>query len=247
MSGRLTQKNEQGNWWVKGLLWKDLNIGTPITKKTHEKLYGCLYKLMKYEETGLSPDEVERLNTFDGSQAVKEAAAPQKERRKHKWVPAEKPPKENGYILISFENFSIPQVGRYEEDGGDEGIPHQGGIMLFFLCHMKSSCLFFAHYRKRWRTCRVRLCGVHKKNIWGVVNLHKLPGKSSKTITYQGRPVSKGYPFRKHALFPVVQEVTDDITTVAFIDAGVVIHEIFPSFSVFMQGNDINVFFGGCL
>ena len=116
MSRRLTQKNEQGNWWVKGLLWKDL-IGTPITKKTQEKLYGCLYKLMKYEETGLSPDEVERLNTFDGSQAVKATIALQKERRKHKWVPAEKPPKENGYILISFENFSIPQVGRYEEDG----------------------------------------------------------------------------------------------------------------------------------
>lgn len=117
MSRRLTQKNEQGNWWVKGLLWKDLDIGTAITKKTQEKLYGCLYKLMKYEETGLSPDEVERLNTFDGSQAVKATIALQKERRKHKWVPAEKPPKENGYILISFENFSIPQVGRYEEDG----------------------------------------------------------------------------------------------------------------------------------
>jgi len=117
MSRRLTQKNEQGNWWVKGLLWKDLNIGTPITKKTQEKLYGCLYKLMKYEETGLSPDEVERLNTFDGSQAVKATIALQKERRKHRWIPVEEKLPDGGYILMSFENFPIPLIGRYEEDG----------------------------------------------------------------------------------------------------------------------------------
>jgi len=117
MSRRLTQKNEQGNWWVKGLLWKDLNIGTPITKKTREKLYGCLYKLMKYEETGLSPDEVERLNTFDGSQAVKATIALQKERRKHRWIPVEEKLPDGGYILMSFENFPIPLIGRYEEDG----------------------------------------------------------------------------------------------------------------------------------
>jgi len=117
MSRRLTQKNEQGNWWVKGLLWKDLNIGTPITKKTQEKLYGCLYKLMKYEETGLSPDEVERLNTFDGSQAVKATIALQKERRKHRWIPVEEKLPDGWYILMSFENFPIPLIGRYEEDG----------------------------------------------------------------------------------------------------------------------------------
>ena len=117
MSRRLTQKNEQGNWWVKGLLWKDLNIGTAITKKTQEKLYGCLYKLMKYEETGLSPDEVERLNTFDGSQAVKATIALQKERRKHRWIPVEEKLPDGGYILMSFENFPIPLIGRYEEDG----------------------------------------------------------------------------------------------------------------------------------
>ena len=36
------------------------------------------------------------------------------------WIPcSERLPETNKYILLSFENFSIPVVGRYEED--DEG------------------------------------------------------------------------------------------------------------------------------
>lgn len=142
MSRRLTQKNEQGNWWVKGLFWKDLNIGTPITKKTREKLYGCLYKLMKYEETGLSPDEVERLNTFDGSQAVKATIALQKERRKHRWIPVEEKLPDGGYILMSFENFPIPLIGRYEEDG-------EGGA--FYVGDYEESCVSQELMVNAWR------------------------------------------------------------------------------------------------
>ena len=35
------------------------------------------------------------------------------------WIPADEPPRNNNYILLSFENFSLPMVGRYEdsEDG----------------------------------------------------------------------------------------------------------------------------------
>lgn len=32
------------------------------------------------------------------------------------WIPSENPPKDSGYILLSFVNFSVPLVGRYEED-----------------------------------------------------------------------------------------------------------------------------------
>lgn len=32
------------------------------------------------------------------------------------WIPYNEPPKSNTYILLSFENFSIPLVGRYETD-----------------------------------------------------------------------------------------------------------------------------------
>lgn len=44
--------------------------------------------------------------------------------RKHMnddWIPcAERMPEDNKYILLSFENFSLPEIGRYEakEDGG---------------------------------------------------------------------------------------------------------------------------------
>lgn len=34
-----------------------------------------------------------------------------------KWIPcSERLPKEEDYILVSFENFSIPDIARYEED-----------------------------------------------------------------------------------------------------------------------------------
>ena len=42
------------------------------------------------------------------------------------WIPiAERLPETDDYILISFENFNVPQVGRYEadEDGGREFYP----------------------------------------------------------------------------------------------------------------------------
>jgi len=50
-----------------------------------------------------------------------------------KWTPAEEPPADEGYILLSFENFGIPLVGRYEED--EEG----GGI--FYLGDEEASCI----------------------------------------------------------------------------------------------------------
>lgn len=33
-----------------------------------------------------------------------------------RWIPKERPPKNDKYILLSFENFQMPLVGRYEED-----------------------------------------------------------------------------------------------------------------------------------
>ncbi|WP_302326307.1 hypothetical protein [Enterocloster lavalensis] len=64
---RLTQKDDQGNWCLKGLPWEQLHVGQVITTEVSEKLYGALWKLMEYEDTGLSPEAVEKLNTFDGS------------------------------------------------------------------------------------------------------------------------------------------------------------------------------------
>lgn len=59
--GRLTESDGLGNWGIKGLSWKDLCTGRIITQKAAAKLYGCLYKLKKYEDTGLGPEEIEAL------------------------------------------------------------------------------------------------------------------------------------------------------------------------------------------
>lgn len=57
--GRLIEKDEQGNWALKGVPWKSLHEGQVITKDVQERLYGALWKLMEYEDIGLSPQDVE--------------------------------------------------------------------------------------------------------------------------------------------------------------------------------------------
>lgn len=49
--GRLTHKEPNGHWWIPGVNFADLPKG----------VYGALCKLLHYEETGLSPNEVERM------------------------------------------------------------------------------------------------------------------------------------------------------------------------------------------
>lgn len=61
MRNRLTENNSCGNWWLKGVKWQQLYTGQTITKEVQEKLYGALFKLMEYEESGLTPDEVQEL------------------------------------------------------------------------------------------------------------------------------------------------------------------------------------------
>lgn len=60
---RLTEKKNSDHWSLKGMSWDDLKPGVVITKKIWEKLYGALWKLKDYEDTGLSPDEIERMKT----------------------------------------------------------------------------------------------------------------------------------------------------------------------------------------
>ena len=51
--GRLTEQDEQGNWCVKGLPWKDTYVGQVITENTQEKIYGALCKLKEYDFQGI--------------------------------------------------------------------------------------------------------------------------------------------------------------------------------------------------
>ena len=55
---RLTETDSQGNWALSGVAWKSLYAGQIITDGMWEKLYGALWKLMEYENTGFSPDQI---------------------------------------------------------------------------------------------------------------------------------------------------------------------------------------------
>lgn len=66
--GRLTDKDDLGNCCLKGLPWAGLFPGKVITRDMYERLYGALWKLMEYEDTGLSLDAVSAL--VDGFEDV---------------------------------------------------------------------------------------------------------------------------------------------------------------------------------
>lgn len=84
---RLTQQDDQGNWCLKGMRWEQLRAGSIIAKDVAEKLYGALCKLKDYENTDLSPEDVERVNDFSKSQAYLLMEQLQKEREQHQWIP----------------------------------------------------------------------------------------------------------------------------------------------------------------
>jgi len=118
---RLTEKDDLGNWCLKGVRWEQLRTGQVITKDVAEKLYGALCKLRAYEDTGVHPDTVETL-----MEKYAEAAAlltvPM-----HSWIPvSEKLPDEDEYVLMSFENFTLPIIGRYEKDNDGGGAWYAG-------------------------------------------------------------------------------------------------------------------------
>lgn len=50
-----------GNWQLRGLNWRDLYVGEVITENTYFLLFTALSKLLDYEMTGLSPEDVEDL------------------------------------------------------------------------------------------------------------------------------------------------------------------------------------------
>ena len=51
---------------LKGVPWIELQENARITKETAQKIYGALAKLKDYEETGLTPEEVENIVKTEG-------------------------------------------------------------------------------------------------------------------------------------------------------------------------------------
>ncbi|EHF00007.1 DUF551 domain-containing protein [Enterocloster citroniae] len=95
---RLTQKDDQGNWSLRGVKWEQLHVGQTITQEVSEKLYGALWKLMEYEGT----DQIEELNNFEKPRTAHCLAAFQEEQWKQRWISVmERLPQKEVRVLVT--------------------------------------------------------------------------------------------------------------------------------------------------
>lgn len=98
---RLTEEDDQGNWILKGINWQQLYAGQIITEEVREKLYGALYKLLDYENTGLDPDDVEGL------------------KEENRWIPtSDRLPKERESIFAKFKGTDKWNPAMFERTSG---------------------------------------------------------------------------------------------------------------------------------
>lgn len=125
---KLTQKDDCGNWGLKGVPWSDLVPGAVITQETYEKVYAALWKLMDYEGTELTPEEVERVNDFDRSQSGIMLKKLNEEQRKHRWIPVSDRLPEDGTYLCTLDGELVGEEepftgmcgienGKWDEEG----------------------------------------------------------------------------------------------------------------------------------
>ena len=112
---RLTEKKDSGHWCLRDVPWSDLKPGVVLTEKVWEKPYGVLWKLKDYEDTGLMPNvETQK----DAEEALKEI---------RRWIPVtERLPEPETYILVSFDNFTLPDIATYRVDDDGSGAFYQG-------------------------------------------------------------------------------------------------------------------------
>ena len=107
-----------------------------MTEREYDAIQYDLSKLLKKVRRGYSRAYGKREEAYEeGVLACKSAISRYNPTPKHRevctqakqfWIPiAERLPETDDYILISFENFNVPQIGRYEadEDGGGEFYP----------------------------------------------------------------------------------------------------------------------------
>lgn len=52
-----------------------------------------------------------------------------------KWIPAGNPPKEEKYVLLSFSNYLLPEIGMYREDKDGSGAYYIGESDLSCVSH----------------------------------------------------------------------------------------------------------------
>ena len=110
-----------------------------------EKKEVLVQRLAAYENTGLEPEEIERLNDFEKSQVGIMLKKLNEEQRKHRWIPVEEQlPETDIYVLLSFENFSLPIVGAYRTSEDGSGAFYLGD------CDEEDTCISQDLYVNAW-------------------------------------------------------------------------------------------------
>lgn len=133
---RLTEKRDNGSWKLKGVDWKQIAPDAKITGEVWWKLYEALWKLKDYEDTGVDPDGIRQLNAETQEQArqmlervakLSDEIEKMKRDERQRWIPVtEKLPEPETYILVSFDNFTLPDIATYRVDDDGSGAFYPG-------------------------------------------------------------------------------------------------------------------------
>lgn len=119
---RLTKKDEQGNWCLKGLAWKDIHVGKVITDEIRVLLYGALWKLMEYEDAGYTPEQI---RNFD-EMYLKKCREVNDLRKRMQWIPVtERLPEDCKDVIVWYEYFRYGNYNRMYQTYGI-GYQHEG-------------------------------------------------------------------------------------------------------------------------
>lgn len=103
---RLTYKNPNGTW--------GMNNGFNMSKVPSE-LYGALYKLKDYEETGMSPEQLEEIDRLY-LEKCEEVNRLRAELEEKEWIPVdERLPEDKQQVLITNWDHSV-FLARYDEN-----------------------------------------------------------------------------------------------------------------------------------
>ena len=86
-------------------------------KKHANAIEIVLDALQSFLELGITPEQMREIDKLYTEKCMELA----EEKKKNRWITADNPPKtnedgESDYILLSFDNFTIPFVGIYRQD-----------------------------------------------------------------------------------------------------------------------------------
>lgn len=110
-----------------------------------------LEELKPYEDTDLTPQQIKDMQ-FCLREKSRECAELRRElqeiknQKNDRWIPVEERlPEDNKYILLSFSNFELQIVGRYDKD--EEG----NGAFYIGDCDEQDTCIANDLYVNAWR------------------------------------------------------------------------------------------------